>query len=159
MTALDRASLLRGRLTKGPRPLPPPWAVAPFRELCTRCDACIEACPARVLRLDRRGFPELRFEDAGCSFCGRCVEACPTGALDREKGRGRPGVARVANACLAVGGVACRLCEDACEARALRFRPERGGVSRPAVARGQCLGCGSCVSMCPVYAIEVVGEP
>lgn len=159
MPALDRASLLRGRLRKGPRPVAPPWAVAAFRELCTRCDACIENCPERVLVAGRAGFPELRVETSGCSFCGRCVEVCLTGALDREKGRQRPGVARLASTCLALRGVACRLCEESCEARAIRFRPERGGVSRPAVDRGQCLGCGSCVSMCPVDAIEVVGEP
>lgn len=155
MVTLDRSSLLRGRLSNGPRSLPPPWAIAAFRERCTRCDACIEACPEGVLVAGRGGFPELRFDRSGCSFCGRCVEICPTGALDRVAGRHRPGAARFTGSCLATRGVACRLCEGACEARAIRFRPERGGLSRPTVDGGQCAGCGACVSFCPVHAIEV----
>jgi ferredoxin-type protein NapF len=159
MVTFDRSSFLRGRLSNTPRRLPPPWAIAAFRERCTRCDACSEACPEGVLVAGRGGFPELRFEKAGCSFCGRCVEVCPTGALDRAGGRRRPGAARVASACLSTRGVACRLCEEACEARAIRFRAERGGLSRPIVDADQCAGCGSCVSLCPVHAIEVAEVP
>jgi ferredoxin-type protein NapF len=158
MSGLDRASLLRGRLARGPGGLRPPWAVARFRDLCTRCDACVEVCPERVLVAGRGGFPELVYGKRGCTFCGRCVEACPTGALDPASGRREPGRARVGAGCVAARGVSCRLCEEACEQRAIRFRPERGGVSRPLLDPSQCEGCGRCVSICPVGAIAVAEE-
>ncbi len=40
---------------------------------CTRCGACVEACPAGALSLPARGAPVA---DARCTRCGACAEAC-----------------------------------------------------------------------------------
>jgi ferredoxin-type protein NapF len=56
----------------------------------------------------------------------------------------------VAPHCLARRGVECRVCGDACDARALRLRPAPGGISELSVDSAQCTGCGECLPVCPV---------
>ena len=67
----------------------PPWALAEaaFVARCTRCDACITACPEQVLRRADGGYPEIAFTDSGCDFCGECAAVCEPGALDRLRVR------------------------------------------------------------------------
>ncbi len=50
---------------------------------CTRCGACVEECPARIIALtDRRSLPEtVRGGAELCITCGHCVSVCPYGAL------------------------------------------------------------------------------
>lgn len=48
-------------------------------EACTRCYACVEACPFGAMRID----PETEFVFK-CDLCGgdpECVKWCPTGAI------------------------------------------------------------------------------
>jgi nitroreductase/NAD-dependent dihydropyrimidine dehydrogenase PreA subunit len=47
---------------------------------CERDGACVAVCPARVLALDKNGFPE-ETADGNCIFCGHCVAVCPHHAL------------------------------------------------------------------------------
>lgn len=58
-------------------------------------------------------------------------------------------------ACLARHGVECRLCGDACDTGALRFRPTRGGIAQPVLDLSRCTRCGECVAPCPVAAVSV----
>ncbi|MBI4864278.1 MAG: NADH-quinone oxidoreductase subunit NuoB [Candidatus Riflebacteria bacterium] len=51
---------------------------------CDGCGSCVQACPARVIRMDRHadGSPrKLTLDLAGCIFCGDCAVACPAGAI------------------------------------------------------------------------------
>ncbi|HSV96740.1 MAG TPA: nitroreductase family protein [Spirochaetota bacterium] len=50
---------------------------------CTRCGACVEECPARIITLaDRRSLPEtVPGGEERCITCGHCVAVCPHGAL------------------------------------------------------------------------------
>ena len=159
-----RRSFLRGKLaeasaqevTTAPRP---PWSLRPdalFTARCTRCGDCVRACPTHVLHIGDGGFVQIRFDAAGCSLCGACETACPTGALDREASP-QPFLWRVAvsDRCLNRRGVECRVCGDACETRALRFRPALGGIASLSVELDACTGCGDCVSVCPVSAITL----
>lgn len=61
----------------------------------------------------------------------------------------------IGKGCLANRGVSCRCCEDACEVRAIRFRPRAGGVSLPRLDAATCTGCGACLSACPADAFQV----
>jgi ferredoxin len=64
-------------------------------------------------------------------------------------------VATIGAGCIARKGVVCQSCADACEVRAIRFRPAPGSVPAPRLDASACSGCGACVSVCPVNAIGV----
>ncbi len=53
------------------------------RELCRECGLCVEACPARCLRLEGGG-PVVDRER--CIECFCCQEACPHGAVTLKSG-------------------------------------------------------------------------
>lgn len=50
-------------------------------EECKGCGLCVEACPAKVLKLDeqlnRYGYHPAVYVGNGCSGCGICWFACP----------------------------------------------------------------------------------
>jgi ferredoxin-type protein NapF len=61
--------------------------------------------------------------------------------------------------CLAARGVVCRSCGDSCPHAAIRFWPRIGGPALPEILDDACTGCGACVGVCPVSAIEVRERP
>jgi ferredoxin-type protein NapF len=61
----------------------------------------------------------------------------------------------IGDACLARRGVECRVCGEACDTGAIRFRPQRGGIAQPQLTLQACTGCGDCVPVCPVGVITV----
>lgn len=63
------------------------------------------------------------------------------------------GVTLAAN-CLAYAGVACRLCDDACQPSAIRFKPKLGGHYHPEINSEICTSCMNCLDVCPVGAIQ-----
>lgn len=158
--ALARRDLLRGRLNRpsAPRVLRPPHAVDEdrFLALCNGCTACAQACPERVIRIDGDRRPVLRFEHGECTFCDACAKACPAGALALEGARPWRAHAEISAGCLAVGGVHCRTCGDACPVSAISFRPIPDGRFLPLVAEAACTGCGACVAPCPSEAVTVI---
>ncbi len=160
---LQRRDLLRGRIARPPiaPALRPPGAVeeALFATLCDGCAACVFACPEKVIRLDADHRPILSFGHGECTFCDACVKACPTGAIVAEGGRPWTALAEISGRCLAVGGVHCRSCGDACPTAALRFVPLADGRFLPLVDETACTGCGACVAPCPADAIAVAPAP
>ncbi len=146
----------------------PPGAVAEarFMELCDGCGRCIEACAEEtgVLKADRGGGPVLDLEASHCIFCAECIRACTRGALDRamidavEEGLFRfPWRMEISpDACMEFSGTTCRMCESACEERAIRFRPLPGHVTRAWIEAEECNGCGECIGRCPKEAIAIV---
>jgi ferredoxin-type protein NapF len=159
-----RAPDLRAFVAPDDASLRPPWsrAAEAFDRACTRCGACVDACPTHVLRL-ADGRLRVDYADGECTFCGACATACPEPAFDvtayAAKARPWNVVARIDGTCLARLGVACDSCGDACEAHAIRFRVHAGPVPDPRVDPQLCSGCGACVRVCPASAIAVVVRP
>lgn len=160
---VSRRALLFGK--KGPTGqddiIRPPWAVQgnAFAEKCTGCAACVEACPENILKLDRRNKAQVDFSKGECTFCTDCVTSCKDGALVMTD-IDRPWSLQVSieETCLAMKGVECRICDDQCEPRAIRFRITPGGVSSPHLDQDVCTGCGACVAPCPLRAIQIMPE-
>lgn len=157
MVDAARRGFLRGR----PRPhaeLRPPWALpeAAFVDRCTRCNACLPACPQGIIVSGDGAYPTIDFQRGECTFCGDCVAACQPQALVRREGQPPwPYKASVGPACLPARGVECRVCGDFCDVRAIRFPPRLGGCSEPQIDSALCTGCGACQAPCPTRAISI----
>jgi ferredoxin-type protein NapF len=120
------------------------------------CHACLAACPTGVLAKGHAGYPIVVFAEARCTFCGACAQACDAGCFDRAGGRPPwPLKAGITRACVERKGVSCRMCQEVCEAGAIRFRPQLGGGSSPSIDVAACTGCGACVAPCPVEAVTI----
>lgn len=153
----DRRAFLTGALS-APGPVRPIGAgpESVFRDLCDGCGACSRACPERVIIRDARGLAVFSPARGACTQCGACISACPTGALSA----GNPWLwrAELGPDCLSAAGIACRACEDSCDARAIRFRPAKGGRARPEFEPDTCTGCGGCITACPTGALSLVAS-
>ena len=140
-------------------PWRPPWAVEGFEDACTRCGACLAACPETILVPGDGGFPEVDVTQGSgqCTFCRACVEACPEPAFDDpETVRPWDWVARIGAGCLATNGIACQTCGEVCAYDAIPFAPEESGPPVPWLKTDSCTGCGACVAACPAQVIRVV---
>ena len=153
-TLTRRALFGRGQVVSVIRP---PWALpeTEFAAACDGCNKCIQKCPENILKPTADGLVQVSFDDAGCTFCGECVAICPTAALSPTIEPPLTLNADIQGSCIALQGVMCRLCEDACETRAIHFQPGLNGKSFPLISEDHCNGCGACVSRCPSSAIRM----
>lgn len=156
----DRRADTEGSSTKNQRRadfpiLRPPGAIAEHRFLndCTRCDACLKACPpsAIVHAPDRfrkaAGTPMIDPMRQPCTMCPDtpCVAACDPGVLspDIPVKMGTASVSTVS--CLAHNGSFCTVCSEHC--------PVENAIDldmgRPTVNAEACTGCGVCQFVCP----------
>jgi ferredoxin-type protein NapF len=157
-STISRRQFLRGTFRATSPDLRPPWALAEdaFVDTCTRCDACLRACPQGVVRAGEGGYPMVDFVAGECTFCAACVDACLPRALRDAHARPWRAVATVGANCLALRGVHCDVCRDPCAVRAIRFQSTPGRVSSPAINAAVCSGCGACVASCPAQALKVM---
>lgn len=145
----------------------PPYALPEldFLLACTRCDACIEACPHDVifplasrLGADVANTPALDLLKKGCHLCEEwpCVSVCESKALIRiEDGSSDSGyteLKKFANAkideslCLPFSGPECGACIAVCPIEgALRLEQEK-----PVITQELCVGCALCRDACIV---------
>lgn len=157
MVDASRRGFFRGR----PRPkaeIRPPWAIPEvlFVDACTRCNDCLTVCPAQIIVVGDGGYPRVDFKRGECTFCSDCVSACLPQALIQTDGQPAwSHKAVIGDSCLAQRGVECRVCEDFCETRAIRFSLRLGGSPLPVIDPGKCTGCGACIAPCPVAAISI----
>lgn len=68
-------------------------------------------------------------------------------------------IAKVDRSCLPRRNESCRLCEDFCELKAIRFIQEEGCLPVPHIVEDVCTGCGDCLGICPVDAIDMQQRP
>lgn len=143
--------------------LRPPYALPEldFLLACTRCNACIEACPEQVifplasrLGADVTGTPALDLLNKGCLLCDDwpCVQSCEPAALrmvepQAEESVSLPVLARVSidtNTCLPFLGPECGACAGSCPVpEALTWDSER-----PVINDEVCTGCALCRQAC-----------
>jgi len=64
-------------------------------------------------------------------------------------------VAKIDRICLTHHGESCRECEDLCELNAIRFTPVAGRLPATQILEDACTGCGECLGVCPVDAIDL----
>jgi ferredoxin-type protein NapF len=141
----------------GPPQWRPPWSIEEegFTDRCTQCGECIEVCPTRLIARGHAGYPIVDFSNADCTFCGACRDVCEESCFDPAADPPWTLKAFVKTACVETKGIACRMCQDRCEASAIRFRPMVGGRTLPDIIPDECTGCGACVATCPVSAIAI----
>jgi len=137
-------------------PCRPPGAraEADFIDLCSRCEACLRACPSQIIVRGDGGFPELNFSAAGCTGCGDCISACQPQALQPGAPAWPMGQVSVSGDCLANQGVTCQACKDACDLQAIEF-PITLTTPQPVFNPDVCVACGECVSVCPVNSLFI----
>ena len=162
MSRISRFDFLRGDFSGKRVPIRPPWALPEpqFLDTCTRCDACIAACPEHIITTDRGNYPVINFKAGECTFCGDCVAVCKDAALfcaDHEfvDTSAWSIKAAIQPNCLAANGIECRVCGEHCESVAIRFRLTAGLVANPGIDHKLCNGCGACVAVCPVDAVHM----
>lgn len=159
--SVSRQQFLRGDWRGRRAAIRPPWlrAEAHFLENCTRCDACIEACPEHIIQRGHGGFPHIDFSRGECTFCAACTAHCPEQLFHDTAHTSSQApwniVAEITEECLTYKGVVCRSCAEQCEQRAIGFRPVLGGVFQPELDVSLCTGCGACFEPCPVKAIAM----
>lgn len=140
----------------------PPFALAEldFLIACTRCDACIDACPHGVLfplpvRLGVQvaGTPAMDLLAKGCHMCEDwpCVSACEPAALavpetEPETPPKFAVATIVPESCLPYSGPECGACDHVC--------PVPGALewhgAKPVINQDLCSGCAMCREACIV---------
>lgn len=143
----------------------PPFALdeSSFMAACTRCEACMQACPhGTIITLsDRRGLrvagtPVLDLFNNACHLCADwpCVVACEQGALklqpqEEDSPPPLPQLAEIridTQTCLPYNGPECGACASSC--------PVPGALvwnqCKPYVVPQLCVGCALCREACIV---------
>ncbi|MCL2727150.1 MAG: 4Fe-4S binding protein [Bacteroidales bacterium] len=135
-----------------------------LKKYCTACQACVAACPMRIIKPTATGYgldgwmlPAISFDRGFCSFdCNRCSEVCPTLAIERtaleEKKLIQIGKARfIPRYCVVTKDrTDCGACDEHCPTKAVYMLPwGDSGLRRPQVDEEHCIGCGACEFICP----------
>lgn len=151
--AVPRAAPTK-RLVRPPGALPE----AAFATACTRCGACIEACPEATLAIGSDGFPVAETWRSACALCPKtpCIAACePQALIPTPPAQFRLGVVFVMERlCLNFGHTpkspddddeVCDRCLDWCPIPHALVAEDS---VVPKVDPEHCTGCGLCVAHC-----------
>lgn len=159
-----KAPAPRRAFTRPPGALPEPE----FLAACTRCDACLIACPHMAIRraghelgAANEGTPVILPDDQPCWLCEGmpCIDVCePRALLPTAVADVRIGSVRMReNKCFSELGSPCDECVVRCPVQPRPISVGRGEA--PVIDAETCTGCGVCAWLCPADAIEWLGEP
>lgn len=148
---------------KAARWIRPPFAIdeIEFILACTRCNACIEACPHDVIfpLASRLGAsvvntPALDLLNRSCHLCDDwpCVTACEPSALklpeaDKPEAITPPKIAHAeidTDTCLPYSGPECGACVPLCPVSGALYLE----MEKPIIDQDECVGCGMCLEAC-----------
>lgn len=176
-TAVDRAQRVGQSIqaatlsrTGGDKPEPAPYLRPPgaldesaFRQACTGCTDCLEACPYDAIRRlgpefgDAGSTPAIIVRETPCYLCQDmpCITACTTGALrpvDRQAVA--MGLAVIDHDhCYQTQGQPCDYCVKHCPLKQAAI--DWDDRQWPRVDSQGCVGCGVCAHLCPAEAVMV----
>ncbi|MCL1908154.1 MAG: 4Fe-4S binding protein [Holophagaceae bacterium] len=170
--AISRATPSYDPNRPNPDLIRPPGALPEkeFLERCVKCGECMKVCTTNALQptLMEAGFegiwtpiviPTRGYCEYNCTLCG---QVCPTGAIKEltkeEKRQWRIGTAMFDRSrCLPhAHNEECLVCEEFCPTpkKSIKFRERdrfgEGNIKQPYVDLKTCVGCGICVSKCPI---------
>lgn len=111
--------------------------------ICQPCHTCVEVCPANAI-FNKKAKPGERVEKIShrpdaCIYCGACAVSCPVNAIDVRKTAILPNVEK----------------KTVLEKKLLET-PVPEALLRTCLETDEnaCLGCGNCVIVCPVNALN-----
>lgn len=144
-----------------------------FNGRCVRCGNCMKVCVTNGLQpaVSEAGYcgiwtphlvPEIGYCEYKCTLCGN---TCPTGAIPpitlERKLKVKLGVAEIdKKTCIPwAEGKDCIVCEEHCPVseKAILFEIDaKTGAKKPRIEEKLCVGCGICVTKCPVRPVRAV---
>jgi ferredoxin len=135
-----------------------------YLSLCVGCQACVAACPVRIVKAQNSPHPELDYSGDFCQYnCTECGRVCPTGAIRHldveEKRRTRVALSSLTfeKCVVATKGQACGACAEVCPTRSLRMatyvESAIPGLTKPVFDEIYCIGCGACLAVCPAVPV------
>ncbi|MBW2485289.1 MAG: ferredoxin-type protein NapF, partial [Deltaproteobacteria bacterium] len=136
----------------------PPWSYDRdrFQSLCDGCGKCIAACENSILILNKKGYPQVDFSRGPCSFCGTCATRCPQEALKYDPSHPPWNLhVHINSKCLTKKNVVCSICIEQCDNEAIASPRIIDQEKAPRILPDLCDGCGACLKICPVQAIEI----
>lgn len=143
----------------------PPGAVdeTEFMAACTRCNACVEACPHDAIVLaparfrQAAGTPMINPSQQPCLMCEDlpCARACEPNVLREDLPRTIAMANLLTYNCIAWQGGFCSVCSEHC--------PEPGALTmeqgKPVIHAEVCTGCGVCHHVCPAPTNAIAMMP
>jgi formate hydrogenlyase subunit 6/NADH:ubiquinone oxidoreductase subunit I len=146
-------------------PILPPGAKSArhYESRCIGCQACVTACPVKIIKAVGSANPTLDYSGDFCQYsCVECAKVCPTHAIHlrdvEEKRRTRVALSNLTlSRCVVVTkGQACGACAEVCPTRSLKMLPYEApipGLTVPDFAEQFCIGCGACLVVCPAEPV------
>jgi len=136
----------------------PPYGLSEslFQSECPACEsqACVASCEEKIIYIGEDGTAQLSFASSGCTFCEACALACEAGVLSLRESAYTERIAATfqinIQGCVAHNRVICFSCKEPCIDDAILFN----GLFNPVIDMQRCTGCGFCIAVCPVDAIE-----
>jgi len=144
-------------------------------ECCVHCGWCAAVCPVNAISVEKPFAGRWTREEDVCQTCHTCVEVCPCNALFNKKAKSGERVEKITqrpDACIYCGACAVSCPVNAIDVRKTAILPEveKKGILEKKILEAPvpeallrtcletdeaaCLGCGNCVIVCPVNALN-----